>query len=404
VGVGGRGRAAVDALAEERLVAFCDVDDVRAAGTYQTYPDVPRFRDYREMLDRLDSSIDAVTVSTPDHMHFPIAVAALRLGKHVFVEKPLAHTVEEARVLTRLAKEKGLATQMGIQGHAAEGMRLLREWYEGGVLGEVREIHSWTDRPIWPQGIGPFDHSQRIPVEPATLDWNLWQGVAPARAYDPGFVPFKWRGFWDYGTGALGDMGCHMMDGAFWALELGAPSWVEASAANTTDFSAPTASVVTYEFPATTRRPSVRWTWYDGNLRPPIPAAVEIGRTLPDNGTLIVGTRVTVLADPNYFTVRIVPEKAMQEMAGGLPPRRFPRIPGGNHFAEWVEACKGGAPAGAAFDYAGPLTEMVLLGNVALRAGRRIIWDSAALAVANLPAANMFLRKPYRPGHGAPMT
>jgi hypothetical protein len=292
---------------------------------------------------------------------------------------------------------------MGIQGHAAEGMRLLREWWEAGLLGEMREIHSWTDRPIWPQGLKAFDHSQRIPVVPATLDWDLWQGVAPRRAYDPGFVPFKWRGFWDYGTGALGDMGCHMMDGAFWAFELGAPAWVEASGANTTDFSAPTASIVTYEFPATARRPSVRWTWYDGNLRPPLPAAVEPGRALPENGTLIVGTRATVLADANYFTIRIVPETAMQAVAGALPPRRLPRVAGGNHFAEWVAACKGGPAAGAAFDHSGPLTEMVLLGNVALRAGRRIVWDAPALAVTNLPSANALLRKPYFPGHHGPV-
>jgi predicted dehydrogenase len=400
IGVGGRGRAAVEGTRGENHVAYVDVDDARAAKTYSESPDVPRFRDYRVMLDKLGSSVDAVTISTPDHMHFPIAMAALQRGKHVFVEKPLGHTVWEARQLQRLAAEKKVATQMGNQGHAAEGMRLLKEWYLAGILGEIREIHSWTDRPIWPQGVKGFDHSKLLPVVPATLDWDLWLGVAAEREYNPGYAPFNWRGFWDFGTGALGDMGCHMMDGAFWAFDLGAPSAVEAVSANGTALSPPTASVVTYDFPRRGARPPLKWFWYDGNFEPVLPPEFEEGRKLPENSTLIVGTKASVIAHSNYFTVRIVPESKMQEIGPSLPPKSLPRIPGGDHFGEWLNACKGGTPAGSGFDYSGPLTEMVLLGNVALRARRRIEWDSAALKITNLPAANAYLTKPYRAGHG----
>lgn len=400
IGVGGRGGAAVRAMKGENIVALCDVDDARAASTFKQFPDVPRFRDYRTLFDKLGNSLDAVTISTPDHMHFPIAMMAMALGKHVFVEKPMAHTVAETRILARVAREKKLATQMGNQGHAAEGMRLLKEWYQAGVLGEVLELHSWTNRPIWPQGVKGFDHSKLLPVTPPTLDWDLWLGVAPSRAFDPGYLPFNWRGFWDFGTGALGDMGCHMMDGGFWAFDLPAPASVEAVSANQTAISAPTASAVTYQFPARGTRPPLKWVWYDGNLEPAFPPDLEMDRTLPDNSTLIIGTKATVLAQANYFTVRIIPETKMQALASALPPKTIPRIPGGDHFAEWLNACKGGPPAGANFDYSARLTEMVLLSNVAIRARRRIEWDSAAMKVTNVPVANEYVTKQYRPGFG----
>lgn len=400
IGVGGRGGAAVNAMKDENLVAFCDVDEARAAATFKKFPAVPRFKDFRKLLDQVGKSIDAVTISTPDHMHFPIAMAAIALGKHVFVEKPMSHTIDEARRLAAAAREKKVATQMGNQGHAAEGTRILKEWYQAGVLGEIREIHSWTNRPIWPQGVKGFDHSKLRPVVPATLDWDLWLGVAAARPYDPGYLPFNWRGFWDFGTGALGDMGCHMMDGAFWAFDLPAPSAVEAASANVTAISAPTASVVTYHFPARGPRPAFKWCWYDGSLEPAIPPELELGRALPENSTLIVGSKASVIAHPNYFTVRLIPEAKMQEMASSLPAKSLPRVPGGDHFAEWITACKGGIPAGASFDYSSRLTEMVLLSNVAVRARRRIEWDAAAMRVTNLPAANEFVTKQYRGGFG----
>jgi len=400
IGVGGRGQAAVAAVKEENLVAFCDVDDARAARTYKEYPDVPQFRDYRKLLDQHGSKIDAVTVSTPDHMHFPIAMAAMRLGKHVFVEKPMSHTIHEARVMAKLAKEKKLATQMGNQGHAAEGTRLLKEWVDAGILGEVKEIHSWTNRPIWPQGVNAPDHSKLRPVIPSTLDWELWLGVAQSRPYDPAYCPFNWRGYWDFGTGALGDMGCHQMDGGFYALDLDAPTSVEAVSAKHTEVSAPTASVVTYQFPARGVRGPVKWVWYDGGMRPALEPWFEEGRHMPDNSTLVVGTKAAVLADANYFTVRIVPEAKMKEFGPSLPPKTIPRVPGGNHFQEWVTACKGGVAAGANFDYSSRLTEMVLLSNVAVRAQRKIEWDAAAMKITNLPAANQYITKEYRGGFG----
>ena len=417
IGVGGRGRTAITALKDESFVAFCDVDENRAATTYKEYPNVPRFRDYREMFDQLGSQIEAVTISTPDHMHYPIAVAALQLGKHVFVEKPLTHTIDEARRLAKLAAEKKVATQMGNQGHASEGIRLLKEWIDADVLGEIREVHSWTDRPVgvWPQGSIPRlaksanpstsfvrapDHSKFIPVVPPTLDWDVWQGVAPTRAYDSMYLPFNWRGFWDFGTGALGDMGCHLLDGVHWALELDAPARIEAVSAFHNDVTGPSSSMVIFDFPARGKFPPLKLTWYDGGLIPTPPAEFPLDRQLPDNGTMVIGSKASVLATLYYQSVRIIPETRMRELAPVLPPKTIPRIEGGNHFAEWIRACKGGPPCGSNFEIAARLTELCLLSNVAVRARRPILWDAAAMKVTNLPEANRYLTKQYRPGFG----
>jgi len=399
VGVGGRGGTAVAEMVEDNRVAFCDVDDARAHATYQKFPDVPRFKDYRVMFDKLGGQIDAVRISTPDHMHFPIAMAAIALGKHVYVEKPLTHTVSEARTLARMAREKRVATQMGNQGRANEGVRLLKEWFQAGVLGEVREVHSWTNRPGWPQGVNWPDQSKFIPVKPAPLDWDLWLGVAPTRAFDPAFVPFKWRAYWDYGNGALGDMACHIMDGAYSALDLGAPEWVEAASAKANDVTAPTASVITYRFPARGALPPVIYKWYDGGMLPTLPDAIESGWKPPLNGTLIVGSKATVFADIYYGSVRVVPESLMRSLAPSLPPKTLPRCTLGHH-QEWVAACKGGPAAGSDFAYSAPFTEMVLLGNVALRTGKRVVWDSVRMKISNDAQANRYLTKAYRGGFG----
>jgi predicted dehydrogenase len=405
VGVGGRGRAAITGLKDENFAAFVDVDEARAAQTFKEYPDVPRFADYREMFDRLGNKIDAVTISTPDHMHYPIAVAALQLGKHVFVEKPMTHTIWETRELAKLARQKRVATQMGNQGHASDGIRLLKEWVDAGVLGEVREVQSWTNRPTshWPQGhyhAKKPDHSKFIPVAPPTLNWDLWQGVAPVRAYDPMFVPFSWRGFWDYGTGALGDMGCHLLDGVHWALQLDAPSHIEAISAFHNDFTAPSSSMITFKFPPRGKLSPLTLKWYDGGLLPPPPDDFEAGRNLPDNGTLIFGSKATVFATLYYQSVRIVPQAKMSDMASTLPSKTIPRIEGGDHFAEWVRACKGGPECGSNFDVAAGLTELCLLSNVAVRARRPLVWDAAKMRVTNLPEANEYVTKEYRPGFG----
>jgi len=402
VGVGGRGANAVSGLMGENLVAFCDVDDAKAADTFKAHPEIGsdrRFKDYRRLLDKLGSQIDAVTVSTPDHMHFPIAMAALSLGKHVFVEKPLTHTISEARQLARAAREKGVATQMGNQGHAGDGCRTLKEWVDAGVLGDVTEVHSWTDRPIWPQGVSLPDHSKMMPVVPPTLDWDLWLGVAAPREYDPAYLPFTWRGYWDFGTGALGDMGCHILDGAYYALQLGSPTHVEAVSARQTEISPPKASMVTYRFPARGPMPPVKLTWYDGGLQPRLPDDLDAGRLLDSNGTLIVGSKATVLADTYYDKVRIIPDAKMLALTPSLPPKTIPRVEGG-HFLEWVRACKGGVPAGSNFDYSSGLTEVALLSNLAIRARRPIDWDGAAMRVTNFADANRFVTTQYRPGFG----
>jgi predicted dehydrogenase len=402
VGVGGRGANAVSGLASENLVAFCDVDDAKAADTFKLHPEIGpdrRFKDFRRMLDKMGSQIDAVTISTPDHMHFPIAMAAMAMGKHVFVEKPLTHTISEARILAATARDKKLATQMGNQGHAGDGCRTLKEWVDAGILGDVTEVHSWTNRPIWPQGVSVPDHSKMMPVVPKTLDWDLWLGVAAEREYDPAYLPFNWRGYWDFGTGALGDMGCHILDGAYYALNLGSPTNVEAVSAKATDYSPPVSSMVRYQFPARGSMPPVRLTWYDGGLQPALPEALEPGRVLDQNGSLIVGTKATVLADTYYDKVRIIPDARMAELAPTLPAKTIARV-GTTHFMEWVQACKGGVPAGSNFDYSSGLTEVVLLSNLAIRAKRPIVWDGASMAVTNLPSANRFVTTPYRPGFG----
>ena len=398
IGVGGRGRAAVEGMKDENIVALCDVDDERAAESYEMVPGALRFRDFRRMFDEIGSEIDAITISTPDHMHFAPALAALRLGKHVLVEKPLTHSIWEARELTLAARRAGVATQMGNQGHALEGTRLVREWIEAGVIGPVREVHFWTNRPIWPQGLDRPDHSTCIPVVPPSLDWDLWLGVAPERPYDPTYVPFSWRGFWDFGTGALGDMACHIMDAAYWGLQLGSPTSVEAVSTPVNEESAPKASTVTYQFPARGSMPPVKAVWYDGNLVPSFPFAVETGRKLDQGGgVFIVGDDATIVTDTYAGTVRIAPEERMQEVLRSRLPKVYPRVKGG-HFQEWIDACKGGAPCGSNFDYAGPFTETVLLGNLAIRTRRRLEWDAANLTVTNLPEANRFIKRDYRAG------
>jgi predicted dehydrogenase len=415
IGAGGRGGAAVQAMKDENIVAICDVDEQRCDSSLKSFREkfpeeaarhasVARFNDYRKMFDQVANQIDAVTISVPDHMHYPAAMAAMGLGKHVYVEKPLAHTVWEARELARVAREKKVVTQMGNQGHAGDGCRLLKEWVEAGVLGDVREIVSWTDRPFfppWREPIGTFkkpDHSKYIPVVPKTLNWDAWLGVAAARAYDPAYVPWKWRGWWDFGTGAFGDVACHIMDGAYWALNLGAPTAVEAMSTQASDVASPLAAIVTNHFPARGKLPPVKYTWSDGGLMPPLPKDLEFGRDLPaEAGTLLFGSKATVLCSFYYETVRVIPEAKMKEEAPGLPPKTIPRVEGGP-FAEWLRGCKGGPKPGSNFEYSGPFTEAVLLANVAIRSRRRIEWDAKAMKVTNVPDANRFITKEYRPG------
>jgi predicted dehydrogenase len=290
------------------------------------------------------------------------------------------------------AKKYGVATQMGNQGHANEGTRLIYEWIRSGAIGPVREVHLYSNRPIWPQGIRP---PREHPPLPPTLDWNLWLGVAPERPYNPAYHPFKWRGWWDFGCGALGDMGCHIMDAAFWALDLRSPLWIEAESDAPDPDTTPTGSVITYMFPARGDMPPCKVVWYDGKRKPPRPPQLEKGRNLyAGNGQVFYGEKACIMANTYAGSVRIFPEKMMKKI--GKPPRLLPRVKGG-HYREWIRACKGGPAAGSNLtDHAGPLTEMVLLGNLAIRVGKRLQWDSVTLTSPNRPEADRFVRNPYR--------
>jgi len=388
IGVGGRGADDIDGVANENIVALCDVDEERAARTFKRFPNAKKYRDFRKMLQEL-KEINAVVIGTPDHTHACAAVMAMRLGKHVYCEKPLTHSVYEARLMSKTAAACKVATQMGIQGHSFDGHRRAVELLQAGVIGPVRDVHVWSDRPIWPQGI---DRPTDTPSVPPHLDWDLWLGPAPWRPYHPCYLPFNWRGWWDFGTGALGDMGCHNMDVVFWGLKLAAPTSAEAEVSDVHVETAPNWSIVRWEFPARGDAPPVKLTWYDGGKKPPEELA---GQSLPTNGALLIGEKGKMLApDWHAGDFKLLPESEFKGFVG--PKQQMPRSPG--HHQEWIVACKGGPPAMADFSYSGPVTEAVLLGNVAIRAGEKVEWDSANLKVTNCPKANDFIRREYRRG------
>lgn len=409
IGVGGRGKSHVKGLRNENIVALCDVDANRARKSFENSPNAKKFKDYRKMLKDMDDRIDAVTVATPDHMHFPAALMAIEMGKHVLVEKPLTHTIWEARELRKAAEKYKVITQMGNHGHANEGTRLVREWVQAGIIGPIREVHFWTNRPIWPQGMKRPKTTEPVP---RTLDWNLWLGVAPLRPYHSSYAPFKWRGWWDFGCGALGDMACHIMDSAYWALDLKYPISVEAENSPVNKESAPKWSIVTYQFPARGKMPPVKLVWYDGifddGKLPPRPKHLEKdrqfikplqtdkeGKGVKRNcGAVLIGEKASILTDTYSKIVRIIPESAMQSIE--KPPKTIPRIKRADHFQEWVRACKGGPKPGSNFDYSGPFTEMVLLGNLAIRSGKKIEWNGEEMKCTNVPEANKYLKKVYR--------
>jgi predicted dehydrogenase len=395
VGAGGQGRSDVKNVSTENIIALCDVDENRAAETFKEFPKAKQYKDFRVMLEK-EKDIEAVTVTTPDHSHGVIAIMAMKMGKHVFVQKPLTHTIYEARKLAEVAREEEVVTQMGNQGHAGEGARLINEWIWDGALGDVYEVHTWTNRPIWPQGIG---RPEEIPSVPPLLDWDLWLGPAPWRPYHPAYVPFKWRGWWDYGTGALGDMGAHIIDQPFWALKLEYPDTIEASSTAFNDETYPLASIVTYQFPARDKMPPVKFMWYDGGISPPRPPELEPGRKMGDGGggVIFVGTKGKLMCSTYGNNPRIIPEPKMKEYE--LPEKTIPRSPGIH--AEWINACKGGPPTTSNFDYAGKLTETMLLANIAIRLAPRntvLNWDGPNMRVTNLDEANQYIHKEYREG------
>jgi len=406
IGTGGIGGWHLDSTDELDIhcPCYCDVDTRRMGAAAKRYPDARRYQDYREMIDKEHANFDAVMIGTPDHHHYPATILAMRRGKHVYTQKPLTHTAWEARQLTLAAREYNVVTQMGNQGHAKEGWRLVYEFLHSGALGDVVAVHTWTDRPVWPQGMARPEGEDPVPAE---LDWNCWLGPAAERPYKGGPAPdkpgpyhwFNWRGWWDFGAGALGDMACHTMDGVFWALDPGYPTSIEPLAASAcTSEAFPNASAIQWVFPRRGFRRGFDCYWYDGGLKPPRPPELEPGRDLPSTGNLFVGTKATLMVSGDYGeSPRIIPEAKMREI--GRPPKMLERSPG--HVEEWVAACKGEQPmdyARSNFAYAGPFTEAVLLGNIALRVGRRIEWDGAALKITNIPEANEYLTKTYRSG------
>lgn len=422
IGIGGQGASDLSNMESENIVALCDVDQSHAAHVFKKYPQAKQFTDYRKMLDEM-KEIDGVVIATPDHLHAFVAMEAIKHGKNVYCEKPLTHSVWEARQLAKAARDAKIATQMGNQGQASKETRQLCELVWSGVIGKVHEAHIWTDRPsnglfneYWPQGVSrPKD----TPAVPATLDWDLWLGPAPARPYNPAYLPFKWRGWWDFGTGALGDIGCHSMDPVFRALKLGAPTTVQGASTRVNEETFPLGSMVTYQFPARKaavqannvhvvgmsgvdageiEMPACKLIWYDGGLRPPRPDALPEGQKMGDNGKLLVGDKGFILSNVNNV---VFPEACAKEAAA--VKSRIPTSPG--HYKEWIEACKGGKKPGSNFDWAGPLAESVLLGNVALRVQlredltlARLKWDAEQLKFTNLEDANKFIRTEYRAG------
>lgn len=407
IGVGGMGAGNLNACANENIVALCDVHPNHAAGTFKKYPQAKTYKDYRVMLDKEDKNIDAVIIATPDHTHAVIGMECIRRGKHVFLQKPLAHSIYEVRALTEAAREAKVQTQMGNQGHSSNEIRILHEWIQDGAIGPVREVCAWSDRPVGGDPWSDFPIMARpkeTPPVPDTLDWDLWLGPAPNRPYHPIYHPMSWRGFWDFGTGALGDMGCHILDPAFWVLDLGHPTRVEATTTHYEPEVAaetyPRAAVIRYEFPARGQMPPVKLTWFDGRLLPPRPKDFEPGRRLPGNGALLIGDKGTILhGSHGAGGVRMIPEAKMR--AYSRPPESLPRVKDGSggHERDWVRACKDGKPASSTFEYGGPLTEMVLLGVLAMRLkDTPLEWDGVKMKVTNNPEADKYIRPAFREG------
>lgn len=403
IGVAGRGGDDINGVASENLVALCDVDDKHAAKTFEQFPAAKRYKDFRKMLDEMQSQIDAVVVGTPDHTHAPAGAMAMKLGKHCYCEKPLTRSVYEARVMANLAKEKKLVTQMGTQIHAGSNYRRVVELVQTGAIGKIGEVHVWmgastkkTDdgSPIFAGPPVPTDMSQpdaptdRPPV-PATLDWDLWLGPADYRPYSPSYAPFQWRYWWNFANGQLGDFFCHYCDLAFWALKLRHPATVEAQGPVHPE-SAARWTIARQQYPARGELPPVTLTWYNGGGYPPFVKE----RNIPAWGSavLFIGEKGMLIAD--YDKHQLLPKERFADFK-----RPEPFIPESiGHHREWIEACKTGGPTTCNFDYSGALTEAALLCNVALRTGKKLTWDAANLKAVGCPEADAFLRREYRKG------
>lgn len=395
VGVGGKGWSDMhEVSAGHNIVAICDIDEQRLEKAATAFPHAKKYTDWRKLLEQSD--IDAVTISTPDHMHAPVTATAMRLGKHVYTQKPLTHTVFEARRLAEIAEETGVITQMGIQHNATRRLKTAVAAIQDGVIGKVKEVHAWTDRPgrFWKQGLDRPSGSTPVPSH---VNWDLWLGVAPERPFVDGmYHPFAWRGWWDFGTGAGGDMGCHILDPVVSALDLGAPVAVEAFGPPPHPESGPTSLKVVSEFAGTKYTDeTVKLTWYEAGAQP----ARELFKAPADwkgsaNGVLYIGEKGNL-----FVGFPEMPELFPKADFAGYT---FPDLPDTNHYQNWTQAIVDGEPASCPFSYSGPLTETVLLGNVAYRSGGRIEWDSKALRVTNRPEANALLHHEYREGWSFP--
>jgi predicted dehydrogenase len=398
IGVGGMGFNDVKGMAHENIYALCDVDSRNLEKAALAFPQARRYSDYRELLAREGANVDVVTISTPDHSHAPAAMLALKAGKHVYCQKPLARTVGEVRALKdEAARRPRQVTQMGNQGHAGEGTRQLREIVEAGHIGTVQRVEFWTNRPIWPQAINrPTD----MHYVPPNLDWNLWLGPAAERPFHPGYAHFNWRGWWDFGTGAMGDMACHIMDAAFWVLGLQYPARVIPESTQLFAETAPKMSRITYEFPAANGRPAVTLTWRDGSLYPPRPA--EYGMDRPwvpdaDGGQLWIGDRGTLIAGTYGQEPQLCDPAKQAALAKAMPPVKYPRTEG--VYKEWTSAIRAGTQPGSNFaGYAGPLTEMIVLGNLAVRSGRVIELDPATGRLTTTGIPQEWILPAYRSG------
>jgi predicted dehydrogenase len=389
IGTYNRARADIDGVVSENIVALCDVDEQFLAKAAQDFPRAAKYNDFRVLLDKEANHLEAVVVGTPDHTHAPASAAALRLGKHVYCEKPLTHTVYEARKLAELARENGCVTQMGTQIHAGDNYRRVVELIQAGAIGKVSEVHVWV--PAEYTG-GKFTSDAPAP---AHLNWDLWLGPAPQRPYSAGVHPFQWRRFWDYGTGALGDFGCHYMDLVHWALDLRHPLSCRAEGPPVDEVSTPAWCIAYYEYPARGEQPPVKLTWYDSGKQPEILGTLHRGDGSPLNfrsGQLFIGENGMLISDYNRHL--LLPEEKFADYQ--RPEPSIPRSIG--HHQEWIQACKTGGPTTCNFDYSGALTEAVLLGTVAYRVGQPLEWDAENLKAKNVPEADRFIHKEYRKG------
>ena len=401
IGLCNQGGGDLQGMTSENIVALCDVDTRYSAKHAGKFPAAKQYQDFRRMFDEMGKQIDAVLIATPDHWHAALALQAMKLGKHVYCEKPLAHSIYEVRELMKTVRETKVTTQLGNQGHSFDSIRVFREWIEDGAVGTVREVHAMC-RSVYSR-VDILDEVRRGQPVPETLNWDLWVGPAPFRPYHSTYHPGRWRSWTNFGTGVIGDWTCHVVDPVFWTLDLGAPATIEAVDTSNWDPKTqgetfPAGNIIRYEFPAKGNRAAVRLTWYDGPKKPARPAELEPDEKLPDIGAVVVGDKAKILYGSHGATApRIIPDAGTDKFS--RRPQRYPRSPG--HQKEWIEACKARKSAGSDFSYGGPLTEVALLGVIAMRfKGQKLAWDSAAMRFTNCAEANSYLKPTFRPGWG----